>query len=224
MKIHTFDQGSAQWEEIRKGKITASQFANLITPSNLKISNSVSAHKTISKIIASKIAFRDSDSFETYSMANGIECEPRARFLYQEIYHKKVKEVGFIEDETGYAGFSPDGLIDDGMIEIKTQCQKEHFYCKLYGFDCWLSKYKPQILFSMAINNEIQWCDCISYNEDFKDTANKIIVHRYYRDEEEIAKIRIAINYWIEHLKEKSIEIGKNIERRLSVPAGEGNF
>ena len=31
---------------------------------------------------------------------------------------------------------------------------------------------------------------------------------------------------WLENEieKQKSIEIGKNIERRLSVPAGEGNF
>ena len=35
MKIHTFDQNSTEWENIRKGKITASVFADLISPTNL---------------------------------------------------------------------------------------------------------------------------------------------------------------------------------------------
>ena len=112
-----------------------------------------------------------------------------------------VLEVGFIEHDSGFAGFSPDGLIDGGMIEIKTQCQKEHFYCKIFGFDEWLKKYKPQILFSMAICDDIKFCDCISYNEDFAEIENKIIIHRYERNEEEIEKVKIAINYWIDFIK-----------------------
>jgi len=200
-QIHTFDQNSTEWENIRKGKITASVFADLISPTKLTISDSITAKKTIAKIIANKVCRENTDDFQTFAMAKGTDCEPRARQLYQKITRKKVREVGFIEDGSGYAGFSPDGLVDGGIIEIKTQCQKEHFYCKLFGFDEWLKKYKPQILFSMAICDDIQFCDCISYNEDFNEPENKIIIERYERNEEEIEKVKIVIDYWINELK-----------------------
>jgi hypothetical protein len=201
MIIHTFDQKSTEWENIRKGKITASVFTDLISPAKLTVSDSIMAKKTIAKIIANKVCRENTDDFQTFPMAKGTDCEPRARQLYQKIKCQKVREVGFIEHESGYAGFSPDGLVDGGMIEIKTQCQKEHFYCKLFGFDEWLKKYKPQILFSMAVCNDIQFCDCISYNEDFNETENKIIIYRYERNEEEVAKVREVINHWINFLK-----------------------
>ena len=86
------------------------------------------------------------------------------------------------------------------MIEIKTQCQKKHIYCKVFGFDEWLKKYKAQLLLSMMTNPNIQWCDCISYNEDFEDD-NKLIVYRYHRNEEEIKKAKVVLDYWVEELK-----------------------
>ena len=202
MKIYEFEQKSNEWEKIRKGKITASTFATLITLSKLTPSNSIGAKKTISKIIANSLCWQNSDDeFETFAMARGTACEPRARQLYAECKVETVREVGFIVDDSGLAGFSPDGLVDGGMIEIKTQCQKEHFYCKIFGFDEWLAKYKPQVLFSMAICDDIKFCDCISYNEDFKEIENKIIIHRYERNEEEIEKVKIVIKYWIDFIK-----------------------
>jgi hypothetical protein len=201
MKIHTFQQHSDEWENIRKGKITASIFKDLITNKKLEVSDTKTAKKTIAKIVANKLCWQNSDTFENYAMAKGIDCEPRARQLYEEKQFCQVQEVGFIEDESGYAGFSPDGLVDGGMIEIKTQCQAKHFYCKLFGFDEWLAEYKPQILFSMAVCNDIKFCDCISYNEDFREIENKIIIYRYERNEEEVAKVREVINYWINFLK-----------------------
>lgn len=202
-QIHTFDQNSTEWENIRKGKITASIFGDLITLQTLQPSTKVGAKKTIAKILANAVCTVKEELPYIAAIENGIICESRARQLYQKITRKKVHEVGFIEHESGYAGFSPDGLLDGnvGMIEIKTQCQKEHFYCKLFGFDEWLKKYKPQILFSMAICDDIQFCDCISYNEDFDEPENKIIIERYERNEEEIEKVKIVINYWINELK-----------------------
>ncbi len=46
MKISNFDQNSKEWEEIRKGKITASKFGNLITPS-LAIPKSITSKEAI---------------------------------------------------------------------------------------------------------------------------------------------------------------------------------
>jgi len=201
MKIYNFDQNSNEWEEIRKGKITASTFGGLISPITLSISSSINAKETACQIIGNAICVDNSDDFQTFAMARGTECEPRARNLYQQTYLTEVKEVGFVESDCGYYGFSPDGLVgENGMIEIKTQCQKKHIYCKVFGFDEWLKKYKAQILLSMITNPSIQWCDCISYNEDFEDD-NRLIVYRYNRNEEEIEKAKVVLDYWVEELK-----------------------
>ena len=53
----------------------------------------------------------------------------------------------------------------------------------------------------MAICDDIQFCDCISYNEDFNEPENKIIIHRYERNEEEIEKVKIVIDYWVNFIK-----------------------
>ena len=153
------------------------------------------------EIIGNAICTQNSDDFQTFPMARGTECEPRARTFYQQTYLTEVKEVGFIESDCGNYGFSPDGLIgENGMMEIKTQCQKKHMYCKVFGFDEWLKKYKGQILLPMITKPNIKWCDCISYNEDFEDD-DKLYVYRYHRNEEEIEKAKVVLDYWVEELK-----------------------
>lgn len=204
MKIHDIEQNSDEWHNIRKGKITASIFKDLISPVKLEPVSSIAGKKAFANIIANSVCQQNSDEYQSYDMIRGIECEPRARRLYEEINLVKVKEVGFISHESGLAGFSPDGKVEDnGMIEIKTQCQKEHFYCKIFGFDEWLKKYKPQLLLSMVIDEDIKWCDCISYNEDFVDINDRIIIHRYHRNDEEVTKARDALTFWIDKLKGK---------------------
>ncbi len=217
MKIYNnIVQGSDEWEEIRKGKITGSTFGNLITPANLTKSTSMTAKEALCKIIGNAICVDNSDDeIKTGAMERGIAQESNARDLYVRTYIKplnaeeilvgqnetEVKEVGFVESDCGYYGFSPDGLVgENGMIEIKTQCQKKHIYCKVFGFDEWLKKYKAQILLSMITNSDIKWCDCISYNEDFEDD-NRLIVYRYNRNEEEIEKAKVVLDYWVEELK-----------------------
>ena len=50
MKIYNCKQNTDEWEEIKKGKITASTFGNLITPT-LSIAKSITAKETICEIL-----------------------------------------------------------------------------------------------------------------------------------------------------------------------------
>jgi len=203
MKIYSeITQGSDEWLEIRKGKITGSVFGDLITPANLTKATSKTAKEALCKIIGNAICIENTDDdIKTNAMERGIAQEPNARNLYQQTFLTEVRQVGFVESDCGYYGFSPDGLVgENGMIEIKTQCQKKHIYCKVFGFDEWLKKYKAQLLLSMITNPNIQWCDCISYNEDFEDD-NRLIVYRYNRNEEEIEKAKPVLDYWVGELK-----------------------
>ena len=144
-------------------------------------------------------------------MTLGNDNEDNAVTLYKEKNClAEIKLCGFIENEDyhfKYVGYSPDGLVYDGknlgIIEVKTQCPKKHFTCVDGDFTAWLNDYKTQILLAMTLCPEIQFCDCISYNpdviEEYSDQA--IAIYRYHRNEEEIEKAKIALDYWVEELK-----------------------
>jgi Skp family chaperone for outer membrane proteins len=53
MIIHTFPQGSEQWEQIRKGKATASRFCDIVTAKQLKLSKSAISYAA--EIVAERL-------------------------------------------------------------------------------------------------------------------------------------------------------------------------
>lgn len=204
MKIYDkMQQHSEEWYNIRKGKITGSVLTKLISPKTLKISDSKTAEAVLNKIIASKYIIRDSEaSMETYAMARGIECEPRARQLYSETTLSEVDEVGFIESDCKRYGMSPDGLVgNDGFIEIKTVNQNKHINAKITNGEFLLIDecYKLQILIGFVLNDNFKYCDFISYNEDFQKDM-RLFIFRIHRDEEEVIKVKECLQLLIEKL------------------------
>lgn len=212
MKIYKdIQQHSQEWIDIRKGKITGSVITKLVSPLTLKASDSKTSEAALLKIIASKYAIKDSDSFETYAMAKGTELEPRARDFYSLETMQIVDEVAFIESDCGMYGMSPDGLVgDDGFIEIKCPNQTNFFKAKLTQGksllidDC----YKLQILIAFVLNDNFKWCDLVVYNEDFPKEM-RMSIFRINRDEEEVTKLKEAISILIEKMQlfEKTLEL-----------------
>jgi putative phage-type endonuclease len=116
--IHKCKQGSDEWERLRKGKATASEFHRIITPSQLKLSSGAKDY-AIQK--AAEILGLDSPRQEPgYWMERGTELEPLA---FAEFCEKVLpaEHVGFIQLHEGASvGCSPDGLVgDDSLLEIK---------------------------------------------------------------------------------------------------------
>jgi len=182
MIIHNFEQGSEEWLNIRVGKFTGSDFHIMLGKSETK-------DKELDKKASERLTGVkcDQDIFSNGHTKRGHELEPLARDCYFFETGKEIKEVGFVElnDEVGC---SPDGLIDDGIIEIK--CVDNHTYFKVVRKSYIAPIYKTQIQFNLYVTNR-KYCDFIYFNPNFK---KNIRIIRVERDDEFIEKIKDCID------------------------------
>ncbi len=128
MKIHqNIEQGSLDWMLLRAGKVTASEMHALISPTG---------------------KIRDGDGVETYlnqklvelwtggplpqlqgifDVEQGLVLEERAKPAFTIHTGLEVSSAAFIEDASGRAGCSPDGLIwGNSGVEIKCPTMPKH--------------------------------------------------------------------------------------------------
>lgn len=174
-KWHDVEQNSEEWENIRLGKITSSNF-------NIIMANYGKAFGEPAKKYALKLALeriKNCKSEYNYSnahMERGHEQEPIARMLYEDLYFTEVTNGGFFD--CGFYGDSPDGLVDnDGVIEIKSVIDTTHYAnIKRGSID---PSYKWQVIGHLDCTGR-EWCDFISYCADFPETS-QLIAYRIYR-------------------------------------------
>ena len=160
MKIHNLEQGSPEWHEIRKGKMTASNAT--------AIGNCGKGLETYTKeIVRKQISSKVEEEYSNKDLERGRELELVAREMYELEKEVKVEVVGFIENDE-YSGCSPDGLVgEDGGVEIK--CSDDKIY-----FDYLLEEEKaisPDYLWQCQMNLFIagrKWWDLIIYNPNFE--------------------------------------------------------
>jgi hypothetical protein len=123
-------------------------------------------------------------------METGTEREPLARAAYEHLKGVFVTEVGFIpHPNIEMAGASPDGIVEDGLIEIKCPGQNAHGQTLLSKKAP--TKYIPQMQMQMASTNT-NWCDFVSYNPTFPDHLQLVVV-RVAKDPEYILNMEAEI-------------------------------
>lgn len=124
MKIHNVPQGSDEWLEVRRGKFTASQAVKIITPTGKK---STSYRGELGRIIAEHLQLQEPENtLVTEWMDRGTEMEDEARAWLEVMTGETVDLMGFVEDESGLLGASPDGVIinDAGITPVEIKCPK----------------------------------------------------------------------------------------------------
>lgn len=122
---HSVEQGTAEWMELRRGILTASEMKLILTPT-LKFASNDKERAHLYELLAQRVTGYVEPHFQSYDMERGNFDEEHARAKYSETY-EPVTECGFItNDSLGFAiGYSPDGLVgDDGLIECKSRIQK----------------------------------------------------------------------------------------------------
>lgn len=195
MIIHNFEQGTDEWQSIRLGKFTGSDFHTLLGKS--KAAQDIIYKKTSERLTGSK---SDSDSFSNIHTKRGHDLENDARLSYEFTTDNQVMEVGFIELNE-FVGCSPDGLVgNDGMVEIK--CKDNHNHLKSVIKNHIEPTHLTQMQFNMFVSDR-KWCDYIMYNPNFSDPLHVI---RVERDEEYINKIK-------NRLDELNTEVNKIINQ-----------
>jgi hypothetical protein len=121
MKIYYCKQRSEEWYRLRCGKITASDFHILFGDSWTK--HNILMQKAFERVTGKL----QGPKIWTEDIQRGIDMEPQAIALYEQLKGVKVQTVGFVE-YNNTAGSSPDGLVEaNGGIEVKSP-NFENFY------------------------------------------------------------------------------------------------
>jgi len=188
-------QGSDEWLEDRKGKLTASN------------AQAISANgKGLETYVYTLLSEKYSSNNEKYTnedMERGNELEAMARKLYELEKDVEIKEVGFIEMDE-FSGASPDGLIgEDGLVEIKSPNDKNHFF--IVSTEKIETKYIWQMQMQMLVTDR-KWCDFVSFNPNFE---KDLVIIRVERDEKKIEKLKIGIEVGKELITKLTKQYGK---------------
>lgn len=140
--ILNHEQHSPEWFAARKGRITGSRFKD--ARDRLKSGAPSKACIAYAMDVArERCGGKAPEKFQNAAMRFGTEQEPLARQAYEEATGNLVEEVGFIVDEEGHFGLSPDGLIgDDGVLEVKTMVGSETLFTAVADGD--ISEYIDQ--------------------------------------------------------------------------------
>jgi hypothetical protein len=145
-------------------------------------------------MIAERLTGYREEIFINEWMQRGTELEPEARAMYELMHSVDVEEVGFILDDSGEFGCSPDGLIgEDGGVEFKCPALKNHKAWSKKGV-C-PSKHYAQVQGCMYITDR-EWWDFMSYHPD----EDPFIV-RVERNDEFIDKLAEQISLAVEEIK-----------------------
>lgn len=214
MIVHNVKQGSLEWQELRLGIPTASNFHRIVTPATCDLSVSCAPYAW--HLIAERLLGYPIESPTTALMDRGSALEAEAVKWYEFDRDADAVKVGFMTTDDGRIGASPDRLVgDDGLLEVKCPQANNHVGYVLGGLGTFDSEawerpkkgasveailrarilagqqcstdYWPQIQGQMWIS-ERRWCDILSYHPGLTSS-----VLRVSRDDAYIAKLSRAV-------------------------------
>lgn len=186
--MEQIEQGTEAWHQLRLGKITASRIADVIA--QIKSGEAASRADYRIELVCERLTGKPTEGFTNAHMERGIELEPYARAWYEVERGEFVKQVPFIDHPTiKNAGASPDGIVGEGLIEIKCPMTKTHI--KYLLDDRVPAKYMPQMAWQMACT-ESKWVDFVSYCPELPADM-QMFIKRYERDDAYIAELEAKV-------------------------------
>ena len=161
MKIIDCEQGSLDWFRARMGIATASNFDKIVTPAQGKLSKS--ADKYAFRLIAERLLNQPSETLEGQAwMERGQELEPTAVAQYEFVTETETVPVGFITNDDGTLGCSPDRLVKAQAIGIEIKCPAPHTHLG-YLLAGTAPEYRPQVQGQLYVA-ELERVDLYSYH------------------------------------------------------------
>lgn len=199
MQVINAEQGSDEWRQARCGRITASRIADVMA--TLKSGKPAAGRKNyVSELVAERLTGEPQDNGYTNSaMEWGIQTESEAREAYARKTLAIVEETGMvIHPDMDFAGASPDGLVGDGLCEIK--CPKTSTHIDTILSKKIPKKYILQMQWQMSCTGA-EWCDFVSYDPRLPEPHN-LWIKRVERDEKLIKEIEAEVKLVDAEVKE----------------------
>lgn len=185
------EQGSPEWRLLRAGNATASRIADIIAKT--KSGYSASRENYMTELVIERFGIVG-ESFTNAAMQHGTETEPFARATYEINNGVMVTEIDYVPHPTiERAGASPDGIVDNGLLEIKCPNSATHFNYLLAGEVP--EKYKPQMAWQMACTGA-QFCDFVSFDDRVPFELQYFEI-RYLRDDNYIQMLESEVTQFL---------------------------
>jgi len=193
------EQRSAEWFAARLGRVTASKVSDVMakgrsnTPSKTRLNYMM-------QLMCERLTGNATQIPVTAAMQRGTDLEPIARAEYESITVSLVDEVGLINHpDIEWFAASPDGLVDDGLVEIK--CPNTATHIEFIETGKIPSRYKWQMSAQLACTKRA-WCDFASYDDRLPDDL-KIKIVRYTPPPSEIEILEAGIKKFLAELEDR---------------------
>lgn len=209
-KYHFCDQYSEEYEKLRLGLPTASNFHKIITPTGKP---STQWQNYAYHLIAERILGRKVDTYTSPAMEIGLEMEPYAVAYYECAKDIETKQVGFVTNDAASIGCSPDRLVgEDGLLQIK--CPMPHTQVRYWLEGKLDDKHKPQLQGELYITRR-HWIDIVSWHPELPRTTIRV-----ERDEVYIAcldKLLLDFNSFIMGVMHKIKESDDYTKQKIGI-------
>jgi len=201
------EQGTPEWHELRRGKVTASRVADILAKT--KTGPSASRQNYLIELALQRTTKTIEPSYTNAAMEWGTATEPQARVAYEVKTNNFVDQVPFIDHPTiqGF-GCSPDGLVGkDGLLEIKSPNSSTHWeYIKTNEVP---KKYFIQMQAQMSCTGA-KWCDFCSFDPRMPERS-QLFIKLVPRDDEFILYMEAEIKQFLAEV-EAEVELMVNRE------------
>lgn len=173
--IHRIPQRAEQWYALRCGKLTASSAADVLTVGKAG-AEAVARRDLRLKLACERLTgIPEPGGFVSDEMQRGIEKEADAIAAYEAKTGLLVDtSVGFMEAEDVLAGYSPDGVVGDGLVECKCPKTSTHLgYLRDPG--TLAKKYAAQAWHGLWISGA-SWLDLVSFDDRLPSHLSLVVV------------------------------------------------
>jgi putative phage-type endonuclease len=178
-------QGSDEWFDVKRGKVSATGIVKIQAKGK-----GVTRDKYKAQLILERLTGLTAETYSNDNMERGIELEDVARQMYEAKNLVIVETVGFIDHPTiELYGVSPDGLVADGMVEIKvvqSNTMLEYIYSREIP-----TNYQKQMQSQMDAAAK-PWNDFCAYCPEMPEHLQLLIL-RLERDAEVIKQQNVDV-------------------------------
>jgi putative phage-type endonuclease len=178
-KLVDVEQGTEEWFKARLGKLTASNFSKILSPTG-KVSTQ--ANDLINTLVAELLTGEREETFKSAHMERGNELEGEALEFVNFTHGHNFEAVGFADSEKGY-GCSPDALDQEKKIGLELKCPMAKTHVKYLRSGKLPNEYFSQVQGSMLVTGYDSWF-FVSYHPMMKPFVLEV-----KRDEEYIEKL-----------------------------------
>lgn len=192
------EQRTNEWHQQRLGRVTASSVYKVMAKT--KTGYSADRENYQAQLVVERMTGQPAKTYSNAAMEWGVEQEANARAAYEAQMGKLVEEVGFIPHPTiPMCGASPDGVVGDGLIEIK--CPETATMIELQLSNKIPDKYLKQMQLQMRCADK-QWCHFVVYDPRMPERLQLLILH-VDRDDKLIGEMEAEIVKFLAEVDEK---------------------